>query len=45
MQGDGYQYSRSTSPHTKYEKFEGLTVNHAAEVDWISELLEAFIVL
>ena len=31
-QGDGYASSKGTSPHTVYEKFEGLTVNRAAEV-------------
>lgn len=37
VQGDGYQHSRGTSPHTNYEKFEGLTVNHAAEVECLPD--------
>ena len=31
-QGDGYQNKMRSSPHTDYEKFEGLTVIRAAEV-------------
>ena len=30
--GDGYQNKKRSSPHTDYEKFEGLTVIRAAEV-------------